>query len=352
MGVFREIQYLTLAACILAAAGGEKPAIAGTADTVPREDISEVRKPMRPVSTYSIVARDPRSGELGVAVQSHWFSVGSLVPWAKSGVGAVATQSFVEVSYGPLGLDMMQAGKTAPDALKSLLASDPHPDVRQVAMIDAMGNVAAHTGKNCIAAAGHRMGKNFSVQANLMLNDTVWAAMASAFERTSGSLADRMLAALEAAEGEGGDIRGRQSAAILVVRGKSTGRPWDDRVVDLRIEDHPDPIPELRRILHLHKAYERMNRGDELMADGEVDRALKEYAAAEEMAPESSEMIFWHAVTLTERGSVEEALPLFARAFEMDRNWRALVPRLVTAHLLPDDSDLLDRILNAGNRDR
>ena len=352
MGIFRKIQNLTLAAWILAMAAGQEPAVAGTADTASRESLPEIRKPLRPVSTYSIVARDPKSGQLGVAVQSHWFSVGSLVPWAKSGVGAVATQSFVEISYGPLGLDMMQAGKTAPEALKSLLASDPHPDVRQVAMIDAMGNVAAHTGENCIAAAGHRMGKNFSVQANLMLNDTVWAAMASAFERTSGSLADRMLAALEAAEGEGGDIRGRQSAAILVVRGKSTGRPWDDRVVDLRIEDHPDPIPELRRILHLHKAYERMNRGDELMADGEVDRALKEYAAAEEMAPESSEMIFWHAVTLTERGSVEEALPLFARAFEMDRNWRALVPRLVSAHLLPDDSDLLDRILNAGDRDR
>ncbi|MBI4161121.1 MAG: DUF1028 domain-containing protein [Acidobacteria bacterium] len=301
-----------------------------------------------PLHTYSIVARDPATGDLGVAVQSHWFSVGPLVPWAEAGVGAVATQSFVEVSYGPLGLDLMRAGRTAPQALKALLAGDPNPGVRQVAMVDAAGNVAAHTGEKCIAGAGHRTGEGFSAQANLMLNDTVWGAMAAAFEAAEGPLAERMLAALEAAESQGGDIRGRQSAALLVVRGKPTGRPWQDRIVDLRIEDHPDPLPELRRLLRLHRAYERMNRGDEAVAAGEVDRALAEYAAAEAMAPDSAEMIFWHAVALAERGRVDESVPLFARAFRMDSKWAVLVPRLVPAGLLPGDEALVRRILAAG----
>src|ERR1044071_1764313 len=170
--------------------------------------------PVRPVHTFSIVARDPSTGELGVAVQSHWFSVGPIVPWAEAGVGAVATQSFVDPSYGKNGLELMRAGKSAPDTLKELLAKDEGREVRQVAMIDAQGRVDAWTGKNYIQAAGHIVGKNFSVQANLMLNDKVWPAMARAFENTKGDLADRMLAALDAAQAAGGDIRGKQSAAI------------------------------------------------------------------------------------------------------------------------------------------
>jgi len=206
---------------------------------------------LRPVHTFSIVARDPVTGELGVAVQSHWFSVGSIVPWAEAGVGAIATQSFVDPSYGKLGLELMRAGKTAPETLKALLAGDEGRDVRQVAMIDARGNVDAWTGKNDIPAAGQIVGKNFSVQANLMLNEKIWPAMAQAFEKTKGDLADRMLAALDAAQAAGGDIRGRQSAAVVVVTGKPTGQAWKDRTFDLRVDDSTEPLKEVRRLVTL-----------------------------------------------------------------------------------------------------
>jgi len=207
------------------------------------------RQPGRPAHTYSIVALDKTTGELGVAVQSHWFSVGALVPWAESGVGAVATQSFVEPSYGPLGLELMKVGKSAEEALAALLRADKNETVRQVAMVDARGKAAAHTGKSCIAEAGHYVGDGFSCQANMMLKSTVWKAMAQAFETAKGELADRLIAALEAAEKEGGDIRGRQSAAIIVVKGKSSGVWWKDRIYDLRVEDHLAPVPELKRLL-------------------------------------------------------------------------------------------------------
>ena len=210
----------------------------------------------RPVHTFSIVARDSVTGELGVAVQSHWFSVGPLVPWAEAGVGAVATQSFVDPAYGPLGLELMRSGKTARQALDGLLASDPNQAVRQVAMVDAKGNVAAHTGKKCIPAAGHIEGEQFTCEANLMLNDKVWPAMAKAYRETKGDLAERMLAALDAAQFVGGDIRGKQSAAILIVAGTSTGKPWNDRTMDLRVEDSPDPLKELRRLVNIHRAYQ------------------------------------------------------------------------------------------------
>src|SRR5882672_4535371 len=223
---------------------------------------SSPNRPHRPVHTFSIVARDPVTGELGVAVQSHWFSVGTTVPWAESGIGAIATQSFVDPSYGKLGLELMRTGKSAPEALKALLAGDDGRDVRQVAMIDMQGRVDAWTGKNDIQAAGHIIGKNFSVQANLMLNEKVWPAMAQAFENTKGDLADRMLAALDAAQAVGGDIRGRQSAALIVVTGKPTGQAWKDRVFDLRVDDSAEPLKELRRLVTLQRAYNHMNAGD------------------------------------------------------------------------------------------
>lgn len=299
----------------------------------------------RPVHTYSIVARDPASGELGVAVQSHWFSVGSMVPWAESGVGAVATQSFVDPSYGKLGLDLMRVGRSAPDALAGLLAADPGRDVRQVAMIDAHGRVAAHTGAKDIAAAGHYVGKDYSVQANLMLNDRVWPAMSKAFEQSKGDLAERMLAALDAAQAVGGDIRGRQSAALVVVSGKPSGRSWEDRVFDLRVEDHPEPLKEIRRLVKLQRAYNHMNAGDLAVEHKDAERGLREYAAAEALVPESAEMVFWHAVALVNMNRVEESLPLFRRVFAMDPNWRTLTPRLPKAGLLPDDPKLIDRIV-------
>lgn len=299
---------------------------------------------IRPVHTYSIVARDPATGQLGVAVQTHWFAVGTLVPWAESGVGAVATQSFVEASYGKLGLDLMRAGRTAPEALKGLLAADEGRDVRQVAMIDAQGNVNAFTGANCIQAAGHVTGKDFSVQANLMEKASVWPAMARAFESAKGDLAERMLEALEAAEREGGDIRGKQSAALIVVSGQPTGRPWADRVYDLRVDDHTAPLKELRRLVTLQKAYNLMNQGDLAVEKKDAAGALKAYSAAEALVPDNAEMAFWHAVALVGLGRVEDALPRFQKSFELHPKWRDLLPRLPKAGLFPDDPSLMKRI--------
>ena len=303
----------------------------------------------RPVHTYSIVARDPATGELGVAVQSHWFSVGSIVSWAEAGIGAVATQSFVDPSYGKLGLDLMRAGKSAPDALKSLLAGDEGRDVRQVAMIDSQGRVAAHTGSKDIPAAGHIVGKDYSVQANLMLNDKVWPAMSRAFEAAKGDLAERMLAALDAAQEVGGDIRGKQSAALIVVTGKPSGKPWADRVFDLRVDDSPDPLKELRRLVTLQRAYNHMNAGDLAVEHKDNKRALAEYSAAAKLAPDNAEMVYWHAVALVNMGRVDESLPLFRRVFAMDKNWLTLTPRLAKVGLIPDDQKLLQRIVSVGS---
>jgi uncharacterized Ntn-hydrolase superfamily protein len=324
---------MTLGTAVLPAAAGAQAAFGSAL-------------PPRPVHTYSIVACDPETGELGVAVQSHWFSVGPIVPWAEAGVGAVATQSFVEPSYGPLGLELMRAGKTGPEALKALLAADAHTDVRQVAMIDARCNVEAWTGGKAIQAAGHRTGRNFSVQANLMRGN-VWDPMAQAFESARGDLAERMLAAMEAADRAGGDIRGRQSAALIVVAGKSTGKPWADRTFDLRVEDNPAPVAEMRRLVHLARAYRHMNAGDEAVTRGDVPAAIREYAAAEAMVPDAAtngEMVFWHAAMLVNAGRVEESLPLFRRAFAQDAAWRELVRRLPAAGQLPNDPALIERI--------
>lgn len=296
--------------------------------------------------TYSIVARDAATGQIGVAVQSHYFSVGPIVPWAEPGVGAVATQSIAEVSYGPLGLDLMRAGKSAPDALKALLATDAQAAYRQVAMIDAQGRVGTHTGELCIAEAGHKAGTQYSCQANLMLKNTVWNAMASAFEAEKGDLADKLLAALAAAEREGGDIRGRQSAAIIVVSGKASGKPWEDRLFDLRVEDHPNPIDELKRLIRLKRAYDHESRGDEHFARQEIDLALKEYATAEALAPENIEFVFWHAVALANANRVDESLPLFKRVFAADKNWAVLLPRLPKSKMMPDDPKIIEKILS------
>jgi uncharacterized Ntn-hydrolase superfamily protein len=317
-----------------------------TAAEAAAQAAADLGRPLRPVATYSIVARDPATGELGVAVQSHWFGVGAIVAFAEAGVGAVATQSFVDPSYGPLGLELMRAGRTGPEALAGLLEADPHPDVRQVAMIDAAGRVAAHTGENAIIAAGHHVGESYSVQANLMESETVWPAMARAFEAADGDLAERMMAALEAAQAEGGDIRGRQSAALLVVSGASTGRPWVDRLFDLRIEDHPEPLVELRRLLHLARAYREMNAGDEAMTVSEVDRAVAHYDTAATMVPESAEMVYWAGITLASVGRMDEALPRLERAYAADSRWAVLTARLPDAGLLPDDPALLARLFS------
>jgi uncharacterized Ntn-hydrolase superfamily protein len=297
-----------------------------------------------PVNTYSIVCYDSATGQFGAAVQSHWFKVADVI-WAEPDVGVVASQSLADFSYGLLGLEMMKVGKTAHQALDGLKASDPHSDVRQVAMIDSKGNIATHTGENCIAMAGHKVGPNYSVQANLMENSTVWDAMAEAFENAEGELADRMMAALEAAQAEGGDIRGKQSAAMLVVTGEPTGMPWVDRIVDLRVDDSPEPLKELRRLININRAYEYMNRGDEYFAEGEIEKAMEAYSKSAELAPGNAEILFWQAATMVSAGEEDMAMPIFKNVFEMDENWRILVPRLVDSGLLPDDPDLLERIL-------
>lgn len=330
---------------------------------------------VRPVNTFSIVARDLATGEIGVAVQSHWFAVGQIVPWAEAGVGAVATQSFVDPSYGKLGLDLLRAGKSGPDALRGLLGSDGACDVRQVAMIDASGNVATFTGGRDIQAAGGiaggeassssiqcgtaggtlSLGRDFAVQANLMANDRVWPAMAAAYRDTKGDLADRLLAALDAAQAAGGDIRGKQSAALLIVSGKSSGQRWKDEVFNLRVDDAPAPLAELRRLVALQRAYNHMNAGDLATEHNDNEGALREYSAAEQIAattagiPQSryAEMIYWHAVALVNMKRVDEAIPLFAKAFAMEPGWRELTPRLSRAGLLPEDKVVIERIVGA-----
>ena len=300
------------------------------------------------VSTYSIVARDPETGEMGVAVQSHWFSVGSIVSWGEAGVGVVATQSFVNPAFGPDGLELLKSGMTASEVVDKLIAEDEGRDVRQLAILDVNGNVKSYTGKNCIPGAGNIVGENYSVQANLMLNDKVPVAMSKAFEESKGPLAERMMAALFAAEEVGGDIRGKQSAAILVVKGKSSGKVWEDRLIDLRVEDDPYPLDKLDRLLKIHRAYAHMNAGDLAIEHGDMELAMKEYSAAEKMFPDNEEMKYWHAVTLATNGDVESSLPLFKDVFKKNQNWKILTPRLVPIGLLKVSNEELKKILSVG----
>ena len=287
--------------------------------------------------TYSIVARDKATGELGVAVQSHYFQVGPVVPWALAGVGAVATQSMVNVSFGPLGLDYMRAGYGAEQALKALIAGDSEPERRQVALVDASGGVAAHTGTKCIPAAGHRVGDGFSVQANLMEKDTVWDAMFEAYSTSTEPLAERMLAAMDAAEAEGGDIRGKQSAAMLVVTGQPAGRSWEDRLIDLRVEDAPDPLAELRRLLRVKRAYMLVNEADAFEVGNDLPAAVQKHREAAELAPEMVEIAFWGGLTMVQAGEAEEGYRLMARAVARDSRWIETLHRLVAADRLPAD---------------
>lgn len=304
------------------------------------------RRNTLPGLTYSIVARDPSSGELGVAVQSHFFSVGSLVTWAEAGVGAVATQSMVEPAYGPRGLALMRDGASAPEALHRLLADDGQEAARQVAMVDRGGRVAVHTGSRCIAHAGHAVGDQVSAQANIMERDTVPGAMLRAYEAaTAQPLAERLLAALDAAEAEGGDLRGRQSAALLVVAGRASGSPLRDRPVELRVEDHRDPLGELRRLLELLRAYGRATEGDELAAAGDTEGALAAYADAHRSQPDNAELAFWHGAALAAEGHEDEAARILRRAFEAGPGWAELLKRLPAAGLFPDDGELIARLI-------
>ena len=284
--------------------------------------------------TYSIVARDKKTGEFGVAVQSHYFQVSPAVPWALAGVGAVATQSRVNLSYGPLGLELLQAGYTAEQTLRALTAGDPRAEVRQCAVVDAAGNVAAHTGGKCIPAAGHTLGDGFSCQANLMEKDTVWDAMAEAFTTTDAPLPERMMAALEAAEAEGGDIRGKQSAAMLVVAGTGTGRSWNDRIIDLRVDDAAEPLPELRRLLRIKRAYMTAGDADHLEEKGDMSGAIAKLHEALAIAPEIIELRFMAGVTMAAAGDVDSGCVLIGEAIRKNGRWLETLRRLVSADLV------------------
>jgi uncharacterized Ntn-hydrolase superfamily protein len=283
---------------------------------------------------------------MGVAVQSHWFSVGTIVAWGEAGVGVVATQSFVNPAFGPDGIELMKQGMSANDVLDKLIVEDKGRDLRQLAVLDVNGNVKAYTGKNCIYGAGHIVGENYSVQANLMLNDKVWSAMSKAFENSTGPLAERMVAALEAGENAGGDIRGKQSACLLIVRGEATGNLWEDRLIDIRIDDNSEPIEELKRLLKVHRAYEHMNNGDVAVEHGDMELAMKEYMAAEKMFPDNEEMKYWHAVTLVNNGDLQNALPIFKEVFNKNENWKTLTPRLLPTGLLKVNQEQLEKILS------
>ena len=307
---------------------------------------SQDLKPSELAHTFSIVARDQKTGEMAVGVQSHWFSVGTAVSWAEAGVGAIATQSFTNKSFGIRGLALLKKGKSAREVLDELLAADEGRDVRQVAIVDSKGNVAAHTGIKCIQYADHIVGEGFSVQSNMMLTSKVSEAMSAAFRANSSlPLAERVLASLNAAQRAGGDIRGRQSAALLVVPGKSNGEPWNERSVDLRVDDHENPLTELGRLYKVHQAYEHMNSGDLAVEVDDMPKAMQEYGTAMKMLPGNLEMQYWTAVTLANNKQVEKALPMFKEIFLSDRNWKELTKRLVPVGLLTVSSEDMRRIM-------
>ncbi len=295
--------------------------------------------------TYSIVARDAKTGEMAVGVQSHWFSVGPLVAWGKSGVGVVATQSFVNPAFGPEGLRLLDQDYTPEEAVESLVNNDDGRDFRQLAILGKSGDNAAYTGAKCVAEAEHLNGNNFSVQANMMLNDDVVPAMAQAFtENVNLPLAERVVAVLKAAQDAGGDIRGKQSAALIVVGPDKVEKIWKDKKIDLRVDDHENPIKELDRLLKTARAYEFMNRGDVAMEEGNVEKALEEYGTAESMFPDNLEMRFWKAVALANSDRLEEAKQIFDRIFDEDENWRTMLKRLPKAGLIDVTEDELEML--------
>lgn len=295
--------------------------------------------------TYSIVAFDPETGSMGIAVQSHWFLVGPVVCWGEAGVGVVATQSLVNITFGERGLELLKKGMSPQEAVDRLIASDEGRSHRQLAILDAKGNVATYTGEDCIEYAGHITGDNYSVQANLMGSPTVWPAMQKAYENTGGDLADRMLAALEAAEAEGGDIRGKQSAALYVYSGSKDAEPWEEKIVDIRVDDSAEPLKELRRLLRVHRAYEHMNEGDLAIEVGDTERALEEYAAAEAMFPNNLEMKYWHAVSLINNKMYNDGLVLLKSIFGKGENWREVTPHIYEAGLLDVTEEQLKEIM-------
>lgn len=297
--------------------------------------------------TYSIVARDPETGALGVAVQSHWFSVGSVVTWAESGVGAIATQSFAEPAYGPRGLALLRLGIDPETALQALTSADVEQARRQVAFVDATGRVAAHTGALCIEAAGHITADGVSVQANMMRSASVWPAMLEAYQRSKGDLTDRLLAALDAAEAAGGDIRGRQSAAMLIAAGTSSSQPWRDRLVDLRVDDAPDPLAELHRLVNVHRGYQHMEAAETHQIAGDLAGSLEEYQLARPLLGANDEAAFWSAILMADAGRVEEGKALLADIAAREPGWNDLLRRLPAVDLLHNGEATVTALLGS-----
>ncbi|WP_412852065.1 DUF1028 domain-containing protein [Ectothiorhodospira shaposhnikovii] len=298
-----------------------------------------------PVATYSIVARDPASGHLGVAVQSHHFAVGSVAPFARAGVGAGTIQSFAKLIYATEGLRLMRDGASAGEALRRLLARDHHMDYRQAAMIDTQGDVVAHTGRLCIDEAGHCLGDEYACLGNMLLNDGTWEAMGRAYEAAEGDFPHRLISALEAAQAQGGDLRGRRSAAMMVVSGRATGDPAQDTLLDLRVEDHPTPVRELKRLVILKEAYEFNTLGGHHLRHGEYDKAIQAFTRAETLAPEEDELIFWRSVALINAGHEAEARALLGALFQRAPHWSLLLKRVAKSRFLPDDPALIQRLL-------
>jgi uncharacterized Ntn-hydrolase superfamily protein len=296
------------------------------------------------VVTYSIVARDPATGELGVAVQSHFFGVGPVVPWLEPGIGAVATQATVNVSFGPMGLELLRSGQLAEEVVARLVASDPDREKRQVAVVDAQGHAAAYTGDGCIPAFGHIIGEGFSVQGNLLRADAVWQSMATAYEGAAGQpFWARLLLTLEAAEANGGDVRGRQSAALVIVAAGVTPNPWAGRLVDVRVDDHADPLGELRRLATISEAYRLVGELESPVADRRPMDAR--YAEARAMAPDAMELVFWRAIALATSGNEAAARGELAVAFGADPTWREALRHVAAAGLVGDDPALVERLL-------
>lgn len=309
---------------------------------------SQVKIKQQLAHTYSIVAMDEKTGEMGIGVQSHWFSVGTIVSWAKSGVGVVATQSFVNPAYGPEGIKLMESGVSAKNTLSRLISEDKSRDYRQVAMLDINGSISAFTGEKCIISSGQYIGKNFSVQANMMLNDNVIPAMKNAFLLNSNlPIAERIIKVFEAAEKSGGDIRGKQSASILVVGPEKVKNEWEDKKIDLRVDDSENPIKEIKRLLNVNKAYQHMNKGDIAIEKGDMEMALIEYERAEMLFPNNLEMKFWKAVALLNNSRIKQAKKIFNYVIEKDGNWEILLLRLPASNLVSlSKSQIKNQILN------
>lgn len=321
---------------------GRRPG-AGVGGASPEEDEPAMDlRPGRLAATYSIVARDAATGELGVAVQSSYFSVGTDVCWAEPGVGAVATQAILDVGYGPKGLELLARGVPPEEALARLVAEDPGAPLRQVAIVDAGGRLAAHTGAACVPACAHVFGEGYSVQGNMLASDDVWKAMGPAFEAAEGDLAERLMQALEAADEAGGDVRGRQSAALLVVSGERSERPWEGRIIDLHVEDDPSPLQELRRLLTIRRAYALFDRARKVLETGDVDAALALVMEARELQPDNVQFCFWAGVGLANAGRRDEARRWLGEAFGAAEAWRELARRLVPLGMLPADPTLLE----------